>query len=206
MLLLSFIKLSALLMLIDVWNYCFFFCCWNRVAVKSEHILSFILEWHAFTLKIKDIREAQWLQVREQFLFNLWSEAYWRGSNLPPRVSSHAALTDEGSHMFFLSIRTWQKSPERMLLTGEERPQEKGLTTQQYDQFGCIISKWIFSLEEEWCFVCETELKVKKATDLNLFHIRHMKQAHRLHQIVYIKENTLQNKSHQFLQLELEEY
>lgn len=97
MLLLSFIKLSALLMLIDIWNYCFFSAAEITLLLKVNTF--YLLYW-------TDIREAQWLQVREQFLFNLRSEAYWRGSNLPPRVSSHAVLTDEGSHMFFLSVRT----------------------------------------------------------------------------------------------------
>lgn len=118
---------------------------------RQAGMLDSLSDWRA--LKCKGMRKAQWLQVREQFLSNLRSEAYWRGSNLPQRVSSHAVLTDEGSHMFFLAVRTWQKSPERMLLTtGEGRPWRKALLAQQNDRLCCIISTWIRSSVENLCF------------------------------------------------------
>lgn len=58
----------------------------------------------AIFLKHEVMNEAKRLQVRNPFMFNLYSKDCWRGSNLPPRDSFHAALTHEGSHMFFLIV------------------------------------------------------------------------------------------------------
>lgn len=46
---------------------------------------------------------------KTHFLFNLRFDDCWKGSNQPPRDFSHAALTDEGSHMFFLAVSAWRK-------------------------------------------------------------------------------------------------
>lgn len=98
------------------------------------------------SLRHEDIREAQWLQVRKQFLFNLRFEDCWRGSNWPPRDSSQATLTDEGI-FFFPVCQHLTETPKRMLLTtGEGRPRRITLLAQQNDQFDCIISTWICSL------------------------------------------------------------
>lgn len=82
-----------------IYSFDYFISCYEPIARFTPTPPHYL---HASS--VQGAGESQHLRVRRHFLFNLQFEDCWKGSERPRRASSHAASTDDGSHMFFLAV------------------------------------------------------------------------------------------------------